>query len=121
MSAGSIAIVLLFLILVWGIVSVIRIGQDHYTIRQLAESGTPAEVVRALRALPADLHLSTLRAALVALAAGAALVLIQFLPLDRGDPAAWGIVLIAIGAALLCHDRMLPQQMKRMTRNLEDS
>jgi hypothetical protein len=121
MSGGSIAIVILFSVFVWGVVTVIRTLQDHHTIRQLAESGTPAEVVRALRTLPADLHLSTLRAAFVAIAAGAALLLIQFLPLDRNDPAAWGIVLIAIGAALLWYERMLPNRLRRLTRDLEDT
>ncbi len=121
MSAGSIAIVLLFFIFVWGVVSVIRTAQDHHTIRQLAESGAPEEVIRALRTLPSDLHLSSLRTGLVATAAGAALLLIQFLPLDHGDPAAWGIVLLAIGAALLGYARMLPQQLRRVTREFDDT
>jgi hypothetical protein len=121
MSGGSIAIVILFCAFVWGVVTVVRTLQEHHTIRQLAESGTPAEVVRALRTSPADLHLSTLRIGLVALSAGAALLLLQFLPLDRSDPAAWGILLVAVGAALLMYERLLPARLRRLAREHDDA
>jgi hypothetical protein len=116
MTPGGIAIVVLFALFVWAVVSVLRIAHDNFTRRKLAESGTPADVIRALFTHPTDRELASLRLGLGALGAGGALILLQFLRLDARDPAAWGVLLVAVGGALLCYQLILPRALRRLAR-----
>ena len=116
MTAGGVAIVLLFGIFMWGLVAIVTVIHENATRRRLAESGTPEDVLRALYTTPAP-GPSAFRSGAVALATGCALVLLQVLPFGLRDPAAYGILLIAAGAALLVSQLLMPGVVRRLERN----
>ena len=95
--------VALFLSLAFGTVGVARIISDGRTRRRLLETNASTELAAALVARP---HAEppfgdTLKWGLVIGAVGIALIIVQFLPYKSDDPIATGLVLLAAAIALL--------------------
>ena len=95
----------LFVSIVVLFTSLAKIISDGRTRRRLIEAGATADVVRAVTpAVRDDLGVySALKWGIVIVAAGLALVVIQFLPYRDNDPIVPGILLVFVGAALLIY------------------
>ena len=95
----------LFISIVVLFIGLAKIISDGRTRRRLIEAGATAEVVRAVTpAIRDDLGVySALKWGIVIVAAGLALVVIQFLPYRDNDPIVPGILLVFVGAALLIY------------------
>jgi hypothetical protein len=95
----------LFVSLAVVLIGLAKILSDGRTRRRLIEAGVTAEVVRAVTpAVRDDLGVySALKWGAVIVAAGLALVVIQFLPYREDAPIVPGILLVFVGAALLIY------------------
>ncbi|MBA2626504.1 MAG: hypothetical protein H0U85_00675 [Gemmatimonadales bacterium] len=85
------------------ILGVTKAIMDGLTRRRLILAGLTAEVARAITpAIRDDIGIySALKWGMVAMTAGLALVIIQFLPYDGNSPMVAGVVLLFVGAGLL--------------------
>jgi hypothetical protein len=97
-----------FAALVVVILGLARTISEGRTRRRLIESGGSPEVARALSeaAAYAREHPPALLWGIVAIAAGAAFVALQFLPFDEDDPIMAGVLLLFVGAGLLLYHRL---------------
>jgi hypothetical protein len=113
MAPGVITIVVLGAILTAGFVSLAKVVTNNQTRRRLAEKGMSAEEIRTLFQEPPPVDYGTLRAALLLLFVGGALMLAQYLPFDSRDPFVYGLVALAGGLGLLVYQLVLPAFRRR--------
>lgn len=109
MTPGVLTVVGLAAILMGGFAYVTRVLVENRTRRHLVDQGLTAEEIRTLFAEPAPARAGSLRAALVLLGIGAALLLAQYLPYGVGEPFVYGLVLVAGGAGLLLYVWFAPR------------
>jgi hypothetical protein len=90
------------------ILGLARTISEGRTRRRLIESGGSPEVARALSeaAAYAREHPPALLWGIVAVAAGAAFVVLHFLPFDEDDPIMAGVLLLFVGAGSLLYHRL---------------
>lgn len=98
----------LFVMIAAIILGLARIISDGRTRRRLIDHGGSADVAHVLAQLAAHerAHPAALMWGLVAITAGAAFVVLQFLPFDEDDPIMAGVVLLFVGAGLLLYHRL---------------
>ena len=86
------------------LVAIVRAVVEGRLRRRLAETHASEELVRAMTdADKLNRKQGALKWGLVLAASGLAFVLIDLLGLDTQDPAAYGLLLVAAGVALLAH------------------
>ena len=105
METDTLVPTVLFVSLAVTVLGIARIISEGRTRRRLIESGNSADVARALGDLgSAEERLAgALKWGIVAVAAGVALVTIQFLPYERDEPIVLGILLLFVGAGMLAY------------------
>ena len=101
---GLLVPIAFFVTVTMTILGLARIISDGRTRRRLIEAGGTAEVARTLAAQQDEHGLfGALKWGIVAIAAGLAFVIIQFLPYGDDDPIMFGVVLLFLGAGLLTY------------------
>ncbi len=105
MGIETIIPISLFVSVVVATLGLARVISDGRTRRRLIEAGVTAEVVRAVTPeVRDDLGIyGALKWGIVAVSAGLALVLIQFLPYRNDSPILPGLVLVFVGGGLLIY------------------
>jgi hypothetical protein len=105
MGTDTLVPTVLFVSLAVTVLGIARIISEGRTRRRLIDSGNSAEVARSLGDLgSAEERLAgALKWGIVAIAAGIALVTIQFLPYERDEPIVLGILLLFVGAGMLAY------------------
>lgn len=113
MTPGVVTLVGLAAILIGGFAYVTRTIVENRTRRHLVDQGLTAEEIRTLFTEPEPVRSGSLRAALVLLGVGGALVLAQYLPYGAGEPFVYGLVLVAGGVGLLLYVWLAPHLGRR--------
>lgn len=113
MSPGVVTIIGLAAILIGGLAYVARLVVENHTRRHLVDQGLTADEIRTLFTEPASVGYGSLRAALVLLCVGGALILAQYLPYGASDPFVYGLVVGAGGGGLLLYVWLAPRLGRR--------
>ena len=95
--------VVMFIVLAMMILGVARVISDTIIRRRLIAAGNSGDIARMLAASAEDRVGGALKWGIVAVAAGAALVMIQLLPYERDEPIVLGIMLLFVGIGLLVY------------------
>lgn len=97
-----------FLTIVAVVLGLARIISEGRTRRRLIEHGGSSDVAGVLADLAAydRAHPPALMWGIVTVTAGAAFVVLQFLPFEEDDPIMAGVVLLFVGAGLLLYHRL---------------
>ncbi|HEX6091527.1 MAG TPA: DUF6249 domain-containing protein, partial [Gemmatimonadales bacterium] len=98
--------IVMFIALAMLILGVARVISDTIIRRRLIAAGNSGDIARMLAASAEDRVGGALKWGIVAVAAGAALVIIQLLPYERDEPIVLGIILLFIGIGLLVYYSM---------------
>jgi hypothetical protein len=114
MAPGVITIVILGAILTAGFVSLARIVTDNQTRRRLSENGMSAAEIGMLLQQTPPLGFGALRAALILVPTGTALMVSQYLPFGPRDPFLYGLIAVASGIGLLIYQLVLPAVRRRL-------
>jgi hypothetical protein len=96
----------MFIALAMMILGVARVISDTIIRRRLIAAGNSGDIARMLAASAEDRVGGALKWGIVAVAAGAALVIIQLLPYERDEPIVLGILLLFVGIGLLVYYSM---------------
>ncbi|MFW6084809.1 MAG: hypothetical protein ACODAA_06315 [Gemmatimonadota bacterium] len=103
MSPGVVTLIGLAAILIGGFAYVARTVVENRTRRHLVDQGLTADEIRTLFTQPPPPTHGSLRAGLVLLAVGGALIFAQYLPYGTHDPFVYGLVLVAGACGLLLY------------------
>ncbi|HEX6644720.1 MAG TPA: hypothetical protein VF037_08580 [Gemmatimonadales bacterium] len=95
--------VVMFVAIAMMFLGLARIIADALIRRRLIAAGNAGDISRMLAASAGDRVSGALKWGIVAVAAGAALVVIQLLPYDRDEPIVLGILLLFVGLGLLVY------------------
>jgi hypothetical protein len=108
LDSGTLVPIAFFVAVVAVVLGLARIISDGRTRRRLIEHGGSSDVARVLAELAAHERArpAALMWGIVAITAGAAFVVLQFLPFDEDDPIMAGVVLLFVGAGLLVYHRL---------------
>lgn len=98
--------VVMFIALAMMFLGIARVISDTIIRRRLIAAGNSGDIARMLAASAEDRVGGALKWGIVAVAAGAALVLIQLLPYERDEPIVLGILLLFVGIGLLVYYAM---------------
>jgi hypothetical protein len=93
----------LFISIAYAIVGVTRSVVDGRTRRRLLESNVTPDLAARIVAAPRAERSSSLEWGLVLGAVGLALIIIQYLPYDEDDPMVMGLLLVAAALGLLAN------------------
>lgn len=110
---GITGIILLTAILTAGLVAVVRLVTTTHLRRHLVERGLSAHEIQAILREPAAIGHGSLRSGLVLLAAGSAMIVLQYLPYDSRDPFVYGLVIAAAGVGFLLHQLLAGVLLRR--------
>ena len=103
MDSEYLVAVVLFISIAVMVLGIARTIADTLIRRRLIEAGNAGDISRMLAASAEDRVSGALKWGIVAVATGAALVLIQMLPYERDEPIVLGIVLLFVGIGLLAY------------------
>ena len=103
MDSDYLVAVVLFISIALMVLGIARTIADTLIRRRLIDAGNAGDISRMLAATAEDRVSGALKWGIVAVATGAALVLIQVLPYDRDEPIVLGIVLLFVGIGLLVY------------------
>ncbi len=106
MDSDYLVAVVLFISIAVMMLGIARTIADTLIRRRLIDAGNAGDISRLLAAPAEDRVSGALKWGIVAVATGAALVLIQVLPYDRDEPIVLGIVLLFVGVGLLVYHTM---------------
>jgi hypothetical protein len=103
MDSDYLVAVVLFISIAVMVLGIARIIADTLIRRRLIAAGNAGDISRMLAASAEDRVSGALKWGIVAVATGAALVLIQMLPYERDEPIMLGILLLFVGIGLLVY------------------
>lgn len=106
MDSENLVAIVLFVSIAVILLGIARIIADARIRRRLIDAGNAGDISRMLAASAEDRVGGALKWGIVAVATGAALVLIQMLPYERDEPIVLGIVLLFVGIGLLVYYAM---------------
>ena len=108
LESDTIVPVVLFVSIAMTLLGIVSTLSDGRTRRKLIDAGHAGEIARAMGdgAGAEERFAGALKWGIVAIAAGVALVTIQFLPYDRDEPIVLGILLLFVGAGMLVYYRL---------------
>ena len=103
MDSDYLVVVVLFISIAVTVLGLARTIADTLIRRRLINAGNAGDISRMLAASAEDRVGGALKWGIVAVATGAALVLIQMLPYERDEPIVLGIALLFVGIGLLVY------------------
>jgi hypothetical protein len=106
MDSEYLVAVVLFISIAVMVLGIARTIADTLIRRRLIDAGNAGDISRMLAASAEDRVSGALKWGIVAVATGAALVLIQMLPYERDEPIVLGILLLFVGIGLLVYHAM---------------
>jgi hypothetical protein len=95
--------IVMFVAIAMMFLGLVRTIADTVVRRRLIAAGNAGDISRMLAASADDRVSGALKWGIVAVAAGAALVVIQLLPYERDEPIVLGILLLFVGIGLLAY------------------
>ena len=98
--------IVMFVAIAMMFLGLVRTIADTVVRRRLIAAGNAGDISRMLAASAEDRVSGALKWGIVAVAAGAALVIIQLLPYERDEPIVLGILLLFVGIGLLVYYSM---------------
>ena len=101
MESEFLVAIVLFISIAAMVLGIARIIADTRIRRRLIDAGNAGDISRMLAASAEDRVGGALKWGIVAVAAGAALVMIQVLPYDRDDPIVLGSAALLLGGLAL--------------------